>query len=69
LANLIGPDKLVDSDEYYVIAVDALGMEFLPHHQIVNIRAIKIPSNTIKDMVNSQYKLLTEHLGKTSYME
>ena len=25
LANLIGPDKVVDSEEYFVIAVDALG--------------------------------------------
>ena len=64
LANLIGPDKVVDSDEYFVIAVDALGNGVSSSPSNCEYQSNKnFPQITIKDMVNSQYKLLTEHLG------
>jgi homoserine O-acetyltransferase/O-succinyltransferase len=64
LANLIGPNKIVDSDEYFVIAVDALGNGVSSSPSNCEYQSNKnFPQITIKDMVNSQYKLLTEHLG------
>ena len=64
LANLIGPDKVVDSEEYFVIAVDALGNGVSSSPSNCEYQSNKnFPEITIKDMVNSQYKLLTEHLG------
>jgi homoserine O-acetyltransferase/O-succinyltransferase len=64
LANLIGPNKVVDSDEYFVIAVDALGNGISSSPSNCEYQSNKnFPQITIKDMVNSQYKLLTEHLG------
>ena len=64
LANLIGPDKVVNSDEYFVIAVDALGNGISSSPSNCEYQSNKsFPHITIKDMVNSQHKLLTEHLG------
>ena len=64
LANLIGPDKVVDSDEYFVIAVDALGNGVSSSPSNSEYQSNRnFPQITIKDMINSQYKLLTEHLG------
>lgn len=64
LANLIGPDKVVDSDDFFVIAVDALGNGVSSSPSNCEYQSNKnFPHITIKDMVNSQYKLLTEHLG------
>lgn len=64
LTNLIGPDKVVDSDEYFVIAVDALGNGVSSSPSNCEYQSNKsFPQITIKDMVNSQHKLLTEHLG------
>ncbi|MFH1851997.1 MAG: alpha/beta fold hydrolase [Candidatus Neomarinimicrobiota bacterium] len=63
LGNLVGPDKLIDSTRYFVIAIDALGdgvssspsnSQFQPGEQF--------PLFTIRDMVNSQYRALTEVL-------
>jgi homoserine O-acetyltransferase len=60
LAGLIGPGKLVDSSKFYVIAVDALGdgVTSSPSNG-----QKPFPSFTIRDMVNSQYLLLTKRLG------
>ncbi|NTU99115.1 HAD-IC family P-type ATPase, partial [Candidatus Falkowbacteria bacterium] len=64
LANLIGPDKVLDSEEYFVIAVDALGNGVSSSPSNCEYQSNRnFPEITIKDMVNSQYKLLTEHLG------
>jgi homoserine O-acetyltransferase len=64
LVNLIGPRKLVDSDKYFVIAVDALGNGVSSSPSNCEYQSNKnFPVIAIQDMVNSQYKLLTEHLG------
>jgi homoserine O-acetyltransferase len=64
LANLIGPGKLVDSDKYFVIAVDALGNGVSSSPSNCEYQSKRnFPEITIKDLVNSQYELLTEHLG------
>ena len=64
LANLIGPGKVVESDKYFVIAVDALGNGVSSSPSNCEYQSNKnFPEITIKDMVNSQYRLLTEHLG------
>ncbi len=64
LSHLVGPDKLIDSTRYFIICVDALGngvssspsnSELQPGEQF--------PIFTIRDMVNSQYLLLTKVLG------
>lgn len=64
LANLIGLDKLVDSEKYFVIAVDALGNGVSSSPSNCEYQKNRnFPEITTKDMVNSQYRLLTEHLG------
>lgn len=64
LVNSIGPDKIVNSEKYYVIAVDALGNGVSSSPSNCEYQSNRnFPEITIKDMVNSQYKLLTEHLG------
>jgi homoserine O-acetyltransferase len=57
--DLIGPGKLADTDRYYVVAVDALGngISCSPSN------TAGIPRISTADMVNSQYRLLTEELG------
>ena len=61
---LIGPGKLADTDRYFVIAIDALGngVSSSPSTSIRQPGA-QFPDISIDDMVNSQYILLTNHLG------
>jgi len=49
----------IDSTEFYIIAVDALadGISSSPSN------TVNFPEITIRDMVNSQYKLLVNHLN------
>lgn len=56
---LIGPGKLADTDRYYVVAFDALGngVSCSPSN------TADFPRVSTADMVNSQYRLLTEELG------
>ncbi len=60
LEGFMGPDKLVDSSKYYVIAVDALGdgVSSSPSNA-----QHPFPKFTIRDMVNSQHALLTKNLN------
>lgn len=60
-AGLIQSGMYADSDQYYVIAIDALGngVSSSPSHYPDNA----MPEITIRDMVDSQHKLLTEVLG------
>jgi homoserine O-acetyltransferase len=64
LGKLIGPGKLLDSSRFYVIAVDALGngVSSSPSNS-KRQRGGKFPVFTIRDMVRTQYKLLTKKLG------
>lgn len=64
MAGLIGPGKLADTSLYYVVSIDALGngVSTSPSNSALQSGA-KFPKLSIKDMVNSQYKLLTEKLG------
>ena len=52
LAGWIGPGNLYDSSKYYVIVVDALGDGV----------SSTLPDFTMRDMVRSQYELLTREL-------
>ena len=63
LAPNIGPGKLTDSTKYFVIAVDAIGngVSSSPSNSKLQPR-MKFPKFTIRDMVNSEYRLLTEFL-------
>ena len=61
---VIGPDGLVDTDDYYVVAIDALanGVSTSPSSSATQGGAA-FPAITIGDMVESQHRLLTKHLG------
>jgi homoserine O-acetyltransferase len=63
LASNIGTGKLVDSAQYYVIAVDALanGVSSSPSNSPLQPR-MNFPKVTIGDMVNTQHELLTRVL-------
>jgi homoserine O-acetyltransferase len=60
----IGPKRLLDDSEYFVITVDALanGVSSSPSNSAVQPR-MKFPKITVRDMVNSQYQLVTATLG------
>jgi homoserine O-acetyltransferase len=64
LSDSIGPGKLADSSKYYVIAVDALanGVSSSPSNNPTQSR-MHFPQVTIRDMVESQHRLLVEKLG------
>jgi len=66
LAGNIGRGKVVDSGRYYVIAVDAIGdgVSSSPSNSKAQPR-MKFPKFSIRDMVESQYRLVTEVLHLT----
>ena len=61
---IIGRGKALDTDKYFVISVDAIGngLTTSPSNSTAQPR-MKFPRFNIRDMVQSQYRLLTEHLG------
>lgn len=61
---LIGPGKLADTDQYYVVVIDALanGISSSPSNSEKQ-PGESFPALSVEDMVNSQYLLLTQHLG------
>ncbi len=61
---VIGSGSLADTDSYFVIAIDALGngVSTSPSNA-GGQRDAGFPLISIVDMVNSQHRLLTEHLG------
>jgi len=63
LISLIGPGKLIDSSQYFVIAVDALGdgVSTSPSNSDTQAR-MKFPALAIRDMVNSQHRLAQDVL-------
>jgi len=63
LISSVGPGKMVDSNKYYVILVDALanGVSSSPSNSKLQPR-MSFPKVTIRDMVNTQHELLTKVL-------
>jgi homoserine O-acetyltransferase len=63
-ADMIGPGKLVDTDRWYVVAIDAIGngVSCSPSNSQSAPR-LKFPQFGIRDMVKSQHRLLAMYLG------
>jgi len=61
---MIGPGKALDTDKYFIIATDAIsnGFSTSPSNSTAQPR-MQFPKFLIRDMVTSQHRLLTEHLG------
>jgi len=61
---LIGPGKALDTEKYFIVCTDAIGngLTTSPSNSTAQPH-MKFPRFLIRDMVTSQYKLLTEHLG------
>jgi homoserine O-acetyltransferase len=61
---LIGPGKALDTNTYFVVATDAIGngLTTSPSNSQAQAR-MSFPRFLIRDMVTSQLKLMTEHLG------
>jgi homoserine O-acetyltransferase/O-succinyltransferase len=61
---MIGPGKSLDTDKYFIVATDAIGNGFTtsPSNSKAQAR-MGFPKFLIRDMVASQHKLMTEHLG------
>lgn len=61
ISRLIQKYSFIDTSKYYIIAIDALGNGVSTSPSNYNVYKIKsLPEISIRDMVNSQYKLLTE---------
>lgn len=64
LIELIGEKSFIDSNKYFVIAIDALGNgESTSPSNYNKLPANNFPEISIKDMVNSQYKMITKEFG------
>jgi len=63
---LIGPGKALDTDKYFVICTDAIGncLTTSPSNSATQAN-VSFPEFSIRDMVNSQYRLVTEYFGIT----
>jgi homoserine O-acetyltransferase len=61
---MIGPGKALDPDKYFIICTDAIGngLTTSPSNSKVQPR-MQFPKFTIRDMVLSQYRLVTEKFG------
>jgi homoserine O-acetyltransferase/O-succinyltransferase len=61
---MIGPGKALDTNKYFIIATDAIanGLTTSPSNSTAQPR-MQFPKVLIRDMVTSQHRLLTEHLG------
>ncbi|MCZ7611167.1 MAG: alpha/beta fold hydrolase [Ignavibacterium sp.] len=60
---LINKYKFIDTTKYFIIAVDALGNGVSSSISNSDISDSVFYSLSISDMVNANYKLLTEHFG------
>ena len=62
-AIFIGPGKAIDTNKYFVIAVDAIGggLSSSPKDGL----GVAFPRYTIRDMVRAQYELVTKKFGVT----
>jgi len=61
---LIGPGKALDPSKYFIVCTDAIGngLTTSPSNSTAQPR-MQFPRFSIRDMVLSEYRLLTEHLG------
>lgn len=61
---LIGPGKALDPTKYFIVATDAIanGLTTSPSTSKAQPR-MRFPRFLMRDMVTSQFRLLTEHLG------
>ena len=61
---MIGPGKALDSDKYFIVCTDAIanGLSTSPSNSKAQPR-MQFPKFTIRDMVQSQYRLMKEKLG------
>lgn len=61
---MIGPGKALDPEKYFIICTDAIGngLSSSPSNSKVQPR-MQFPKFTIRDMVESQHRLLQEKLG------
>ena len=66
LEEYIGSGKMFDSTNFFIIAVDAFGngVSSSPSNSTVQSGS-EFPEFSIRDMVNAQYKLLTQELHLT----
>ncbi|HEX8588438.1 alpha/beta fold hydrolase [Pseudomonas sp.] len=62
--DMIGPGKLVDTDRWYVVAIDAIGngVSCSPSNSASAPR-LNFPTFGIRDMVKAQHRLLAMYLG------
>lgn len=63
IGTLLSKYRFVDTTKYFIIAIDALGNGISSSPSNYSGNDSVFDKLTIKDMVNSQYKLLTEKLG------
>jgi homoserine O-acetyltransferase len=63
---LIGPGKALDTDKYFIITTDAIGngLTTSPSNSVKQ-PGMAFPRFVIRDMVESQYRLLTQKFGIT----
>ncbi len=61
---MIGPGKALDTDKYFIVCTDAIANGFTtsPSNSKAQPR-MQFPKFTIRDMVESQYRLMKEKLG------
>ena len=61
---MIGPCKALDPDKYFIICTDAIanGVTTSPSNSKLQPR-MQFPKFVLRDMVESQYRLLEEHSG------
>ena len=63
IANFVGPDKMIDPAKFFLIAVDALGdgVSSSPSNSS-DQHGAHFPTFTVADMVDAEYRLVTEVL-------
>ena len=61
---MIGPGKALDTNKHFIICTDAIGngLTTSPSNSTIQPR-MQFPKFQIRDMVVSQHRLITEHLG------
>jgi homoserine O-acetyltransferase/O-succinyltransferase len=62
LSSVIGPGKVIDTNQFYVISPTALGSPGSASPSTTGMRN-KFPEYNIKDMAKAHYQLITEGLG------